>query len=335
MSDEARAGPFEVAVVIPVLERYDELKRLLGRLERQSCGPDAFEVVVVADAAEPAPERIDAAIGSRPFAARLLHAPARGAAWARETGWRSAASGLVLFLDSDVLPEPGLVEEHLAWHRRSPEPEVAVLGRVRWAPEVRVTAFMRWIEHGVQFDFEGIEGTEAGWGRFYTANASVKRELLERVGGFDAERFPFHYEDLELAHRMNDAGLRLLYNPAACGDHLHAVTLESYRRRMAEVAPVERRFVAAHPDVEPYFHDLFRRAAARPRASGRLAPLVRWVPPGVPWLGPRAWRSADHYFAQELAPAFLAAWDAAGGEGQEGGAAGSASSGGRSSSGPK
>ena len=108
-----------------------------------------------------------------------------------------------------------------------------------------------------------------GWGRFYTANVSVKRELLERVGGFDAERFPFHYEDLELAYRMNGAGLRLLYNRDAGGDHLHVVTLESYRRRMAEIAPVERRFVATHPGIAPYFHDRFSRAAARPRAGGR------------------------------------------------------------------
>jgi hypothetical protein len=215
----------------------------------------------------------------------------------------------VLFLDSDVLAEPRLVREHLEWHRREPEPEVAVLGRLRWADELRVTAFMRWIERGVQFDFDAIAGTDAGWGRFYTANASVKRELLERVGGFDPERFPFHYEDLELAYRMHEHGLRLLYNRDACAEHLHAVTLDSYRRRMAEVAPLERRFVAAHPDVPPYFHDRFRRAASRSPARCALAPLVRWVSPETPWIGPRAWRSADHLYEGELAPEFLAAWD--------------------------
>lgn len=311
----------QVSVVIPVLGRYEALGRVLDRLAEQTAGPDAIEVVVAADAAEEHPERIEAAIGERDFATSFLRAPSPGAAWARETAWTAAAADLILFLDSDVLPEPRLIEEHVEWHRRDPEPEVAVLGRVRWADEVRVTAFMRWIEHGIQFDFEGIDGAEAGWGRFYTANASVKRALLERVGGFDAEAFPFHYEDLELAYRMNEAGLRLLYNPAACGEHLHVVTLDSYRRRMAEVAPVERRFVAAHPGVEAYFHDLFTKAAARPPARGTLAPLVRWVSRETPWIGPRAWRSADHYYEGELAPGFLEAWDS--------------SSAGRSSSGPK
>jgi hypothetical protein len=203
------------------------------------------------------------------------------------------------------------VAEHLGWHRRWPKPEVAVLGHVRWARELRVTAFMRWIERGIQFDFETIEGIDAGWGRFYTANASVKRGMLERVGGFDAEQFPFHYEDLELAYRMNERGLRLLYNRAAGAQHLHAVTLESYKRRMAEVAPLERRFVLAHPDVDAYFRERFLWADSLPSVRGRLAPLVRWVPPSMPVLGERAWRSADWFFAQQLAPAFLSAWDAA------------------------
>jgi GT2 family glycosyltransferase len=305
--DERR---IEISIVIPVLGRYGELERVLDRLDHQRCEPDSFEVLVVCDAAEPHPQRVSAAIGSRGYAIRQLRGPQPGAAWARDVGWSQASAALVLFLDSDVLPEARLVEQHLEWHHRSPQPEVAVLGRVRWARGLPVTAFMRWIERGIQFDFDRIDGTEAGWERLYTANVSVKREMLEVVGGFEAERFPFHYEDLDLAYRMHEKGLRLLYNRAAVGEHLHAVTLESYRRRMAEIAPVERRFVHTHPEVKPYFYELFRRADGLPTARGRSARLVRWVPPDLPWLGPLVWRSADHYFAQRLAPAFLSAWDA-------------------------
>ena len=37
---------------------------------------------------------------------------------------------------------------------------------------------MEWLDDGVQFDYGRIEGTEAGWWHFYTANVSVKRVLL-------------------------------------------------------------------------------------------------------------------------------------------------------------
>ena len=46
--------------------------------------------------------------------------------------------------------------EHLSWHARYPQREVGVLGLVRWADELRVTPFMRWLERGVHFDFEWL-----------------------------------------------------------------------------------------------------------------------------------------------------------------------------------
>jgi len=46
----------------------------------------------------------------------------------RNTAWRAATSPLILFLDDDILPEPALVAEHLAWHRQHPEEEIGVLG---------------------------------------------------------------------------------------------------------------------------------------------------------------------------------------------------------------
>ncbi len=85
-----------------------------------------------------------------------------------------------------------------------------------------------------------------------------------------------------------------------------------WKRRVRRIAAAERRFVAVHPEIEPWFLRLFEAAAARPPARGRGRALARWVPPGLPWLGPRVTGSADLYFKQLLAPDFLAGWEAAG-----------------------
>ena len=300
-----------LSVVIPVLGRYELLARAIDRLSVQAVEPQSFELVVVSDATEPSPSRIDAAIGRPSFAARHLRAALPGAAAARERGWREAEAPIVLFIDSDLLATRELIGEHLRGHGELPEPEAAVLGRVRWAPGLRVTAFMRWVERRIQFNQHTIRGAEAAWGHFHTANVSLKRELLEQVGGFDVERFPFLYEDTDLAYRLSEHGLRLRFNRRALGDHWHETTLEAYRRRMAAVAPMELRFVRRHPELRPHFHELFSEALRLPPARGRLAPLVRYLPPGLPLLGRRAWLSADHYFRQQLAPAFLEGWEAA------------------------
>ena len=76
----------------------------------------------------------------------------------------------MLFTDNDTIPVPKLISEHLRWHRRYPEAECGVVGRVRWARELEVTTFMRWLDAGIQFDFANIKGIEAGWGRFVGAN---------------------------------------------------------------------------------------------------------------------------------------------------------------------
>jgi GT2 family glycosyltransferase len=301
-----------ITVVTPTLGRAGTLRRVLDRLERQS-DAHAIAVNVVADAGEADMPAVEAAAAGRPYPVRVLRAGRPGPSAARNAGWRAAETPLVLFVDDDTLPERRLVEEHLAWHARNPEPEVAVLGLVRWADELRVTPFMRWLEHGMQFDFKRIEpGSDAGWGRFFTANVSVKRALLERVDGFD-ESLPIYNEDLDLGLRMSRVGMRLLYNPRAKVEHLHRMDIEVWRRRVPALAVAERRFMAMHPDdAHSYYHDLFTQAAGWGRLRGRSVTLARFVPRWVPLLGPYVWDRVDMFFRQELAGPFLEAWEAYG-----------------------
>lgn len=305
----------DVSVVIPTRGRHRLLARVLDRLEAQR-DPPVFEVVVVADAKEDDRDGVARAIGERAFPTRLLAAERAGASAARNVGWRAAGAPLIVFLGDDTLPEPQHMAEHWRWHQQHAGREVAVLGRVRWADEIRVTPFMRWLDaNGIQFDYDRLDASDdadVGWGRFYTANSSIKRELIEAAGGFDEERLPFLYEDLDLACRLRPLGFRLLYNRAATVEHVHPVTVEDWKRRAAAVAESERVFVRLHPEVDPYFHRLFSPAAAWPAPpNGRGARLVGVVPEWVPWLGPRVHSSAGATWRYALAKEFMDGWERA------------------------
>jgi len=270
-------------------------------------------VIVVTDPAAGDAAAVDRVIAARPYPVARVVRDRPGVSAARNAGWRAATARLVLFLGDDVLPTRGLISAHLEAHAREPELEAGILGHVRWARWPPPTAFMRWLDEGIQFDYRRLTaGAEAPWWHFYTANASVKRELLERVGGFDAERFPFGYEDLDVAARMAQHGFRLRYVPAALADHAHSQTLEDWRVRVTQIAPAERAFCARYPEATAYFHDLFETAARHPPARGRGALLAAFVPRRTPWLGPRVWASFDMRNRQALAGPFLAAWNAAG-----------------------
>jgi GT2 family glycosyltransferase len=300
----------ELSVVIPTFRRHGVLSRTLDALDRQTADLDGVEVVVVDDAREDDPAAVARAVdsGRRGYEVRQLHRERPGVSAARNAGWRAARAPLVLFLGDDMLAAPTLLSAHLAWQRRHPEPEVTVLGHVRWAGELRVTGFMRWLEDGIQYDFSTLHGDEARWTHFYASNLSIKRELLERGGGFDEQRFPFGYEDLDLGHRLAGLGMRMLYARDAEVEHLHASTLEDWRSRMRLVAAAERAWIELHPELAPFFHDRLAEAAGRPRVPHALGRLAAGVPRAVPVAGARARALADTYFLQQLAPDFMAAW---------------------------
>jgi GT2 family glycosyltransferase len=300
----------ELSVVIPTYRRRDALPRTLAALERQTVAPDRFEVIVVDDPDEDDPAAVTEIVNAdaRPFAARQLHRARPGVSAARNAGWRAADSPLVAFIGDDIMLAPEALAEHLACHAREPDERVGMLGPVVWARELKVTPFMRWLEEGIQFDYRSLPGEEASWAHFYTSNVSVKRSMLERVRGFDEERFPFLYEDLDVGYRMAAHGFRMVFNRRAIGEHLHVTRLEDWRARMAATARAERTWVELHPELPAYFHDRFAEAAAGPRGSRLAALAIGLVPKRAPVVGRRLWASADRWFSRRLAPAFLDAW---------------------------
>lgn len=295
-----------LSIVVPTCRRPALLRRTLDRLEGQRDA--AIEVIVVDDARDD-PRAVAAAVDAagRPYRVATPDRQVPGVAGARNVGWRAATAPLILFLGDDILADPGLVDAHLAAHRRWPQRSVAVLGHVRWADELRVTPFMRFLEEGVQFDYAHMQAGDVGWGRFYCANVSLKRDLLVAAGGFD-DAFAYPCEDIELGRRLADHDLRLMYDPSITVEHVHPSVLADWERRMAAVAPAERAMAAKHPDFTPWFHNVL--LGWRGQRPPRLGALVDVVPARVPVLGPRVHAAARARWKIALADAYHAAWDA-------------------------
>jgi GT2 family glycosyltransferase len=295
-----------LSVVIATFEREALVDRVLKAYEAQTT--DAFDVVVAVNRDQADLTELERVCDGR---AQLVQGAQPGVSASRNAGWRAAREDVILFTGDDMVPAPDVVERHLALHAREPAPEVGMLGHVRWARELPHTPFMDWLETGPQFDFGTIRGTQAAWWHLYACNASLKRELLERVDGYD-ESFRWGYEDLDLGLRLDWFGVRLVYDPSCEVEHAHEPTLEAWKGRMRIVAGAERQFVAKHPHADAYFHDRFAEAEAQPPASTRGVRLAGVVPRGLPVIGTRVHFSADRWFTQQLAAPFLEAWREAG-----------------------
>jgi len=306
---DAHAERPELTVVLSTLGNYEVLGRVLDGYGRQTVAPGTFEMLVVSDRAEPDPAAVDATIGDRPYPVRRLTGHVPGLSGNRNTGWAEANAPIVLFTDNDTIPVQRLVSEHLAWHARHPAEEVAVSGRVRWARGMKVTPFMKWLELGIQFDFRGIRRGQASWAQLYGANGSIKRSFLERVGGYDEERLPYLYEDLDWAYRAREHGLRVMFNRRAVVDHLKPASIENFQNRAPQLAAAEWQFCQIHPEVEPWFHVRFADVWSREVGGRKAARAARFVPQRAPWLGPLVWERANLYWLKQIAPYFLPEWD--------------------------
>jgi glycosyltransferase involved in cell wall biosynthesis len=291
----------DLTVVIPTRERWSILERTLAALRRQTVS--GFEVIVVVDGEDQSPP---------PLAADSVTVlPRGGPGAARNAGVRAATRTLVLFLGDDMIADSPLVERHLEVHRSHPMPEVAVLGHVAWHEEVQADRINRWLDWSrAQFDYRGFQdrpGETVGFGRFYSCNVSLKRELFLAAGGFD-EDFVYYYEDLDCGWRLEQRGMQLIYEPGAVARHLHAYDWAAVVRRYQLGAAGERLMAAKHEWFEPFFLMRARQAADGPWPLPLWPLLVDRVPERWERLRRGAERRADRWYWRRLAPTYMDAW---------------------------
>ena len=247
----------KLTVIVPTYNRTDLLARCLRGLLDQSAAPGDYEIVVVDDGSTQDSAAVVTAVGAPEDRLRFFRQENKGPAAARNLGVRHARGEVVLFTGDDCFPDKRLVEEHVRAHAEARSTgsgqagEVGVVGLVTWHPEVEVTPFMAFLETGPQFGFSQITNTEdvSIW-HFYTANCSVQRHWIEQVGGFDEDFKHAAFEDMELAYRLKQRGLRIIYRPEAKTYHHHPTTFEQHLARQRITGRSAALFYRKHPELK-------------------------------------------------------------------------------------
>jgi GT2 family glycosyltransferase/2-polyprenyl-3-methyl-5-hydroxy-6-metoxy-1,4-benzoquinol methylase len=287
----------DLVVIIPTCGRPDILSLTLNALMAQI---GAGEVVVMLDGADAEAPRV--------AGARYERLKQGGPGSARNRGVAISSRPLILFLGDDMVPDRGFVDAHLTRHTQEPDHHVAVQGNMTWHARCRKRPANRWLDiSSMQFDLASIgPGEDAGWGRFYSSNVSIKRALFETTGGFDPD-FVYYYEDLDLAWRLHVEGMQLRFEPKAMARHAHPYDLDQLKRRFVGVAVGEIQMREKHKWFEPWFHTRFRQYRTEPPARPIWAHLAE-LPIPARWRA-RVDERAQHWYRQQIAEAFLDSWD--------------------------
>jgi GT2 family glycosyltransferase len=215
-----------VSVVMPTYERREQLLVAIDALGHQRVD-EPFEIVVVSDGSTDGSADALRAL-DLPVDLRVIEQDNAGPAAARNRGVEEASGDLIVFIDDDLVAGSGLLQAHVDAHRRL-GPSAVAIGPMLRPPDGELQPWVDWEQTMLDKQYRSME--EGHWGatarQFYTGNASLARKHLVEAGGFDTSFR--RAEDVELAYRLDAAGLTFEYLPQAVGYH-HAIrSFEAWR----------------------------------------------------------------------------------------------------------
>jgi GT2 family glycosyltransferase len=213
-----------------------------------------------------------------PFVTMVINERNIGRSATRNRGARVAEGALLLFLDSDCIPDhPDFLAHHLAAMAGGSDISVGSIvgiGGDFWDRYQREVAARR----------SALAQRDGALAAATSPNFMIQREAFLSLGGFDEAYEGYGFEDRDFFLRARRAGLAATWAGSAVAVHADALDLPTLCRKMHEAggAP-SRRFAEAHPSTYAGLGyaavDARRRPWLRPLApvAGALARVIARV----------------------------------------------------------
>jgi GT2 family glycosyltransferase len=244
-----------VSVVVPFAGSADEARRVVAQLA--GLGTRAGDELIVADNSA-------GAVAEPAAGVQVVRAPRIASSYyARNAGADAATSPWLLFVDSDCLLPPTLIDDYFA----EPPGEVTgiVAGGIEGDPEQSslVARYHRSRGH-LHADAPLEAGPSPAGG---TANLLVRRDVWERLGGFHEVASG---ADFEFSWRAGELGIGVEHRPGARVRHLHP---DEFRPMLSKA----RRYGFGQRWVERRYPGAARPPRLARELARALAGLVVWT----------------------------------------------------------
>lgn len=223
-----------ISVIIPTYNRKSLLREALASLARQTYPRDGFEVLVVDDGSTDGTEAVSTE--AFPFTLRYLWQSNQGDAAARNLGVQQSQADFLVFLDDDILVEPGYLA-HLINAHDTCQNRIVVGTCNLWLAET--TPFSQSVPTSLASD-QTQTITELPFRDVFSNNMSLRRNAYFKIGMMQGLDFPGSsmWCDLDFSYRAYRQGFEFRRSSTAvCWHRDHTVrSLDVHKKRVRTAA---------------------------------------------------------------------------------------------------
>ena len=225
-----------VSIVIPAYNAERTIGLTVGAALAQDV--TGLEIVVVDDGSK---DGTAEAVRKYP-GAKYVRQENAGPACARNTGWRASSGDIVIFTDSDCVPEKGWVRQLVSGFMD--DSIGAVTGSYGIANADHLLP--RLIHEEIKHRHTGYRDFVKFFGSY---NVAIRRKALEETGGFDESYRRASGEDNDLSYRVLKAGYKIAFSAGALVAHHHTQSLKKYLKEQYTHGYWRMKLYKSHPDM--------------------------------------------------------------------------------------
>lgn len=228
----------KISVIIPAYNCAATISKSLAALSAQD-HPPGLEIIVVDDGST---DQTAAAIQAFPQV-KYFYQPNAGPAAARNRGAAVASGEILFFTDSDCVPHKDWV---LKMIQHFTDPQVAAV-----AGSYGIANPQSWLASGIHAEimFRHHRLMPLNPKAFGSYNVAIRREIFQKVGGFDTSYRYASGEDNDLSYKIGKSGYKIYFERSALVDHHHTESLGRYLFEQFRHGFWRAKMYREHPDM--------------------------------------------------------------------------------------
>jgi len=234
----------KISVIITNWNGLDLLKKNLEQVIKTS--PEAQEIIVADDSSSDKSVSYVKELQKKYSKLKLItHKKNLGFGKNSNNAILKSKGDFVVMLNSDIFPHQNYIKNSL--HHFS-DPKVfgvgfAELGNENWA---RIFWQNGYLQHEPGKDIKKTHIT--GW--LSGGGSIVRKDIFQKLGGFDQVYEPFYCEDLDLGLRAWKSGYTLLWEPKCVVEHRHESTMSKFSKSLLNYVKERNRLLSVWRNID-------------------------------------------------------------------------------------